>query len=295
MNMTEPASPPQTASQLRDAILERYDGLSKRLQHVARYVLDHPDDVALETLTVIAERSGAQPSAMVRFAKAMGFSGASPMQRVLRDNLLSSQSTLGYGERVRQFNASLEAKGGDGGVGALLSEFSEGDILALQNLRQTVSHEELSQAVSLIHKADTIYIIGMRRAFPVASYIAYSFLRVGKRAVFVDNVGGLGEHQMRTIAPDDLLIAISYQPYAQETIAAVEAAVEAGAKILSITDSLISPLVKGAAQVLLVRESQVRAFRSLSASICLAQTLVIGLAYEQERAEGTGRKRAKKV
>jgi DNA-binding MurR/RpiR family transcriptional regulator len=258
-------------------------------------VLDHPDDVALETLTVIAERSGAQPSAMVRFAKAMGFSGASPMQRVLRDNLLASQSTLGYGERVRQFNASLDAKSGDGGVGALLSEFSEGDILALQNLRQTISHEELARAVGLIQKADTVYIIGMKRSFPVAAYLAYSFLRVGKRAVFVDNVGGLGGHQMRTIAPNDLLIAISYQPYAPETVEAVDAAVEAGAKILSITDSLISPLAKGAAQALIVRESQVRAFRSLSASICLAQTLVIGLAYEQEREGGAGRKRGKRA
>jgi DNA-binding MurR/RpiR family transcriptional regulator len=293
--MSEPASPPQTASQLRDVILERYDSLSKRLQHVARFVLDHPDDVALETLTVIAERSGAQPSAMVRFAKAIGFSGASPMQRVLRDNLLASQSTLGYGERVRQFSASLDAKSAEGGVGTLLADFSEGDILALQNLRQTIGNEELARAVSLISKAGTLYIVGMRRAFPVASYLAYSFLRVGKRAVFVDNVGGLGAHQMRTIAPGDLLIAISYQPYAAETVEAVEAAVEAGAKILSITDSLISPLAKGASQVLLVRESQVRAFRSLSASICLAQTLVIGVAYEQERVEAGARKRPKKT
>jgi len=293
--MSESPSPPRTASQLRDVILERYDGLSKRLQHVARFVLDHPDDVALETLTVIAERSGAQPSAMVRFAKAIGFSGASPMQRVLRDNLLTSQSALGYGERVRQFSASLDAKTAEGGVGALLAEFSEGDILALQNLRQTISDEELGRAVSLINKAGALYIVGMRRAFPVASYLAYSFLRVGKRTVFVDNVGGLGAHEMRTIAPGDLLIAISYQPYAAETVEAVEAAVEAGAKVLSITDSLISPLAKGAAQVLLVRESQVRAFRSLSASICLAQTLVIGVAYEQERTDSGGRKRAKKA
>ena len=64
---------------------------------------------------------------------------------------------------------------------------------------------------------------------------------------------------------------------------------------MSITDSLISPLAKRATQVLLVRESQVRAFRSLSASICLAQTLAIGLAYEQERLEAGRRKRLKKA
>jgi DNA-binding MurR/RpiR family transcriptional regulator len=276
----QPTVPPSSAGELRDLILERYDGFSKRLQHVARYVLDYPDDVALETLTVIAERSGAQPSAIVRFAKAIGFSGASPMQRVLRDSLLASHATLGYGERVRHFNASLGAKGG--GVAALLEELSEGDILALQNLRQTVSQDELARAVSLIHKAESVYIVGMRRAFPVAAYLTYSFLRAGKRTTMVDNAGGLASQQMQTIGAADLLIAISYHPYATETIEAVGAALEAGAKVLAITDSLISPLAKGAAQVLQVRESEVRAFRSLAASICLAQTLVIGLAYEQE-------------
>jgi len=288
-----PMAPPRSAVELRDLILERYDGFSKRLQHVARYVLDHPDDVALETLTVIAERSGAQPSAIVRFAKAIGFTGASPMQRVLRDSLLASHSTLGYGERVRHFNASLGAE--RGGAGALLEEFSEGDILALQNLRQTVSQEELARAVSLIHKADTVYVIGMRRSFPVAAYLTYSFLRAGKRTTMVDNAGGLARHQMQTIGAADLLIAISYQPYASETVEAVSAALDAKAKVLAITDSLISPLAKGAAQVLQVRESEVRAFRSLSASICLAQTLVIGLAYEQETtAASKSAKRSKK-
>jgi DNA-binding MurR/RpiR family transcriptional regulator len=78
-------------------------------------------------------------------------------------------------------------------------------------------------------------------------------------------------------------------------VEAVDAAVKSDAKVLAITDSFISPLAKGAAQVLQVRESQVRAFRSLSASICLAQTLVIGLAYEQERAGATGGPRGKKA
>jgi DNA-binding MurR/RpiR family transcriptional regulator len=147
--------------------------------------------------------------------------------------------------------------------------------------------------VSLIHKAEQVYVVGMRRSFPVASYLAYSLLRVGKRTVFVDNVGGLAGHQMQTIGPKDLLIAISYQSYSPETVEAVEAASHAGAKILSLTDSLISPLAKRATQVLVVRESQVRAFRSLSASFCLAQTLTIGLAYEQDRLKGAGRKRLK--
>src|SRR4030095_15700280 len=136
--MSEAPPIPTTADELRAAILARYDSLSKRLKQVARYVLDEPNELALETLAVIAERCGVQPSAIVRFAQAFGFSGASQMQRLFRDGLLSANNAIGYGERVRRFSESVSrTAAGDG----LLSEFVEGNILALQNLSETVSEQ----------------------------------------------------------------------------------------------------------------------------------------------------------
>ena len=106
---------PKTAEELRAAILERYDSLSKRLQQIARYVLDEPNEMALETLAVISERCGVQPSAIVRFAKTFGYPGASQMQRLFRDGLLSGHAALGYAERVRKFSPGGDRRGsGDG-------------------------------------------------------------------------------------------------------------------------------------------------------------------------------------
>jgi DNA-binding MurR/RpiR family transcriptional regulator len=280
--MSDQEAAPQSAEDLRAAILARYDSFSGRLQQVARHVLDHPDDLALETLTVIADRAKVQPSAIVRFAKALGFSGASPMQRLLRDGLLAKHATLGYGERVRRFNTSVN-RTTDGEAGALLAEFVEGDTLALQNLRQTVSKTDIDAGIKLINQAATVYVMGFRRSLPVASYLAYSLQQVGKRVFFLDGVGGLALQQARTIQQDDLLIAISYHPYAEETINATEAVGAAGAKVLAISDSLVGPIAKVATLVLQVRDSDVRNFRSLAASLCLAQTLVVGLAFERER------------
>lgn len=290
--MTESPTP-TNAEELRAAILKRYDSLSKRLQQIARYVLDEPNEVALETLAVIAGRSGVQPSAIVRFAKSFGFDGATQMQRLFRDGLLSGHAALGYSERVRNFSRAVD-KRTQGGRRELLSEFIEGNSLALQNLAQTVSDDELSSAVRLIGPADNVYVVGFRRAFAVSSYLAYSLQQTGKRTVFVNGVGGMARQQMQTITPRDLLIAVSYQPYAEETVNAVEVAAGRGAKVLSISDSLVSPIAKPADVILQVRESEIRAFRSLSASMCLAQALVIGFAFEASRKEeGRTRKRAK--
>lgn len=278
---TTATTAPATAEELRAAILDRYDSLSKRLQQIARYVLDEPNEMALETLAVISERCGVQPSAIVRFAKTFGYPGASQMQRLFRDGLLSGHAGLGYGERVRHFNEAVARKS-EGGAD-VLGEFVEGNTLALQNLTQTVSEQEMKEAVALIDRAETVYVVGFRRSFPVASYLAYSLQQVNKRTLFIDGVAGLTKQQVQTIGPRDLLIAVSYHPYAEETVQAVDMATQRGARILSISDSLVSPIAKPAELVLHVRESEVRTFRSLAASICLAQALVIGFAFESSK------------
>lgn len=284
--MADTQTLPTTAEELRTEILERYDSLSKRLQQIARYVLDEPNAVALETLAVLAERSGVQPSAIVRFAKSFGFDGATQMQRLFRDGLLSGAAPLGYGERVRQFTAAVDGKT-IGDPVQVLAEFVEGNTLALQNLGEMVGARDMAAAVKMIAQADTVYVAGFRRSFPVASYLAYSLLQVDKKAVFIDSVGGMTRQQMNAISKNDLLIAVSYHPYAEEAVELIHSAVERRCKVLSISDSLVSPVAKPATLVLQVREAEIRKFRSLSASMCLAQALVISYAFSTTQAAGT--------
>jgi len=286
------ATPPTTAAELREAILARYDSLSGRLRQFAHYVLDAPNEVALETLAVIAERSGVQPSAIVRFAKQFGFDGASPMQRIFRADLVAAHPAAAYGERVRQTLERLENRSDD--PASLLREFAEGTDLALRQLTHTVGAAELASAFRLLEQANTVYVVGVRRAFPVAAYLAYSLQQSAKRTVFVDGVAGLWHQQTAAIAAGDLLIGVSYRPYAEETIQVVSTARAQRAAILAITDSEISQIAKEADTVLRVQEAEIRGFRSLSASMCLAQTLVIGYAFRstrRPRAERRGRAR----
>src|SRR3569833_3317327 len=69
--------------ELRGAIAQRHRALSGRLQQIAEFVLAHPTDVALGTVAEVAQRSGVPPSAIVRFAHALGFGGFTEMQQVV--------------------------------------------------------------------------------------------------------------------------------------------------------------------------------------------------------------------
>ncbi|MCH7637114.1 MAG: MurR/RpiR family transcriptional regulator [Proteobacteria bacterium] len=274
-----PNNPPDNLELLRSEIATRYDELSPRLKQVASFVLDNPNDIALETLAVNASRCDVQPSTIVRFAKVFGYSGASEMQRLFRDEILAAAPSPSYSERIRQFQERSDT------VDWLLPynvmrEFAESNIIALEHLRDAVRKDDLDRSLELMHSAHTIYLAGVRRAFPVAAYLAYSLSHVEKRAFLLDGIAGMTSEQSWMLGPDDLVIAVSFKPYASETMAVVERATANGAPLIAISDSRLSPVAKNANVCFEIKDAEVRQFRSLTASMCLAQTLVISYAYK---------------
>ncbi|HEX9640610.1 MAG TPA: MurR/RpiR family transcriptional regulator [Candidatus Krumholzibacteria bacterium] len=275
---------PKDLENLRTEIVRRYEGLSPRLKQVAKFVLDHPNDVALQTLAVIASRCKVQPSTIVRFAKTFGYAGASDIQKLFRDEILNLAPSSSYSERIRQFS---ERSGGPARQTPheLMREFADNNILALKHLQEVVRAEDLERALDMIGHANAVYIIGLRRSFPVAAYLAYALRHVDKRAYLIDGVAGMLAEQAGIVEPKDLLIAISFHPYAPETAEIVAASRARGAQVLAISDSRLSPIAREANLYFEIKDAEVRQFRSLTASLCLAQTLVISYAYRvQQRA-----------
>ena len=125
--------PPTSYDALRSSIAARYPDLSRRLQQVAEYAIAHPDDMALETIAVIAERAGVPPSSLIRFAKALDFEGFSDMQRLFRARLIDRAPS--YGERIRSLRVRHERA--DRAVPSLvLDDFVAASIEALERLRR---------------------------------------------------------------------------------------------------------------------------------------------------------------
>jgi len=263
---------PRTFDELRAEISARHSGLSRRLQQIAEFALENPNDMALETVAVIAERAEVHPSSLIRFGNAFGYDGFSDMQRVFRSRLVDRLPS--YSERIKTLQS--EADGGDGPASSL-DHFAEAGIRALEHLRDETRPESLEAAIDILAGADIVHVVAQRRAFPVAAYLAYALSHLERRAHLLDSIGGMLAEQVHTMAPGDALLAISYKPYAAETLKAAQAADEAGIPIIAITDNPLSPLTPLATVSFEVEEAQVRAFRSLTASMCLAMSLVVGL------------------
>ena len=249
-------------------LVEITDGLPKRLRQCADYVARNTDRIAVSTVAELSKAAGVQPSAFMRFCQLMGFSGYSQMQRMFRENY--SQRWPDYATRLENLRSS-----GDESPSALLAEFVEAGRSSLENLASSIDSEALEQAVTILAEASMIHIIGLNRAFPVATFLAYSFEKMDVPAMVHDKVGNL-DHR-HAIQSGDVLIAITFAPYTQETVELATFANVKGNKIVAITDALNSPLHNLDTTTLTVSEVDVGAFRALTAPLSLAITLAVAV------------------
>lgn len=261
-------------------ITAEYDTLSKQLKVIAKYVEQHRDHIGIEGIQQLAASCQVQPSAVVRFAKHFGFSGFSEMQVVFREGLTRQLApSRNYRARIRDII--------DSGAGSLSSveiarEFLAGSQAAMHELEANLDEAAFKKAVDMLRKTDCIWIAASRRSFPIAVYLDYALQHTDKRVCLMSALGNMHLGQMRSVRTGDVMLAISFAPYAEETLAAVALAQERGARVIAITDSRMSPLAKDAEAVLIVQDNSTFGFRALTSTMGLAQSLFISLAYALE-------------
>lgn len=274
---------PTTSAELQQRILADYQNLSKRLQQIAQFAVDHPNDMALETTAVIAERANVQPSAIIRFAKAFGYSGFSELQRVYQARLAETASS--YSERLRRLRHQEEDASHVLTADVVLRQFCHANRISLEHLEE-LDAARLEKAATIMAQARHIYLCGHRRSFPVVTYMAYALSQVETDPVLLDGSGGMLAQQAKRMRGDDVLFAVSFQPYAPETADTIQQALEHGTPVIVITDSPLSPVAAHATVCLEIQDAELHNFRSLTASMCLAQALTVAVGVTLDRRKG---------
>lgn len=271
-------APARDLKVLRGEISAHYKELSRRLQQVGRYVLDHPTETAFETVTVLAGKAGVQPSAVVRFAQTFGYSGFSQMQRVFQTPLASASPS--YPERVRSFENGVSPAHADEPA-RILEQVCSVNAMAIESLARGIDRERLEQAVQILARARHIYIVGHEQCFAVAAYLAFLLPQVDRPAHLVTGLGAMPRQEVRAMTQRDAMIAVGFAPYARETLALVATAVERKTPVVAISDSTVSPLAQGSL-LLEIKDREFRGTRSLTAALSLAQALALAVAAEAD-------------
>ena len=259
---------PTSVDEFRVRLAEVSTELPRRLRQCADYIAANTDRIAVSTVAELAAGADVPPSALMRFCQILGFSGFSEMQRMFREAY--SPGWPDYSTRLKNLKDE-----GAGSPSALLAEFIEAGRLSLEALAKTADEAALTQSVGLLAAADTVHVVGLRRAFPVATYLAYVFDKMSVPAMLHDGVGKL-DHRF-ALRQGDALLAITFAPYSEETLALAQVAQSRGLPVVALTDRMSSPLVRLSSAVITVPEVDFGAFRSLSATIAMAIALAVAV------------------
>ncbi len=254
-------------SDLTKSIADRFPQLSPQLQLAARHVLDRPDDVALMSMRGLASNARVHPSTMVRLARAFDFKSYNDFRAAFQRRLRTHPAD--YSGRAQEFQARARGQ----------STVAVDDVLAaaISNLRETFEANGIGRFVSCadaLTEARRIFVAGQRSCFPIAHYFHYVYSVFRTNSVLLDGGGGTFADRLRGFEEDDVIFAISFEPYSRSTVQAVDYAREHGGHAVVMTDSLVSPLVEQAASTLIIKNESPSFFQSVAPAMAAIEALV---------------------
>ncbi|MBL4930929.1 MULTISPECIES: MurR/RpiR family transcriptional regulator [Clostridium] len=250
----------------------KFPRLSKGQKLIAEYILKNYDKAAFMTAAKLGVSVGVSESTVVRFANELGFSGYPKLQKELQELIKNKLTTV---QRLELTNDYISEENALKGV-------LKADIENIRATLEKINHKTFEEVVQSIFDAKRIYIIGLRSSTALAEFLGF-YLNI-----ILDNVNivayGISDifEQMINIKEGDLVIGIGFPRYAAKTIDALSFAQSRNAKVVAITDSLLSPLATQADYSLIVQSNMASFVDSLVAPLSVINALIIAVGMREK-------------
>lgn len=242
-------------------IKTHYAQWSPQFQTGARYLVDHPDEIATSSMRAIATRAQVQSAALVRLAQQLGFDGWPALKTIFVERL--------HGAPARYADKA----------GALAGEAPQlvEEVFAVQqrNLAATqqASGEALQVAAILLESASRVHVAGFRAAHPIAYTLHYLYRLLRPGVQLITGQGGTLEMDLRALLPGEAVVVASFAPYSAEALKVARAARQAGCTLVAISDSTVSPLALQADASIIIAVDSPSFFPSIVAGVAAAESL----------------------
>jgi DNA-binding MurR/RpiR family transcriptional regulator len=249
-------------------ISQRFETLTPQQRRAARFLLDHPTEVALKSMRDLAQAAGVPPVTFVRLARALDFADYNALRAVFQGDVRQARPRAGFSGKARD----LQLRAGGDQVLTLVKELFEAEI---DNIELTFSQnhpDRLVAAAEMMERAERLFVLGRRSCHPTAAFFHYVHRLFRANTVLVPD--GQAADCLRDAGPDDVLLVVSVQPYTAETIEAARWARERGTRLIAITDDRLSPIGRLADVVLIVGTATPSFFHSIVPMVALAQALL---------------------
>lgn len=245
-----------------------YGSLSPQLRRAARYLSDHPDDIAVHSMRRIAREADVPPSTMTRLAQALDFEGYEALRDEFRSRVVGAGGFAKHASR-------LQTRAPDDPVSdGLLQRHADAAIGNIQATLSTISEPELQAAADMLLSCDRVAVIGVLSSFSMAAYTQYIAGMALSGWSLIGAEGDSFADRLTDLTPEDGVLAIAYAPYGRRSSDAAQRAKERGCKVVAVTDSRLAPLASIADRALIVRTQAQHFFPSGVAVVTVLEALI---------------------
>ena len=247
---------------------QNFAQMSKSHKKIASYIMDHYDTAVFMTAATLGKEIGISESTVVRFAAVLGYDGYPEFQKALEEWVKSKWSSL----------QQMGAKYGNSSQSEILTSVIRADMEKMEDTIHNLDPAAFETAVSSILEAKHVYVIGLRSCEPLASFLSFylSMIRGDVMQLKTTSTTELFEQMIR-VSDEDVVIGISFPRYSMRTLKAMEFANDRNAKVITITDSVHSPMNLYSSCNLLARSDMVSIVDSLVAPLSVINALVVAL------------------
>lgn len=275
--LTNDDSPREQKGDLLRRIETELPMLSKSRRAVGRFIIDHYDKAAYMTASKLGEMVGVSESTVVRFAIELGFEGYPQLQSSLQELIRTKLTSV---QRIEIANNRI-------GGSDVLAKVLASDAEKLKSTSESVSREDFARAVELLDSAKMIYLVGMRSAAPLASFMMFYFRLIFEDVRLVSTTSGseLFEEILR-VGPGDVLVAMTFPRYSKRVVNAVDYAKSNGAAVIALTDSEVSPIADKADSLLLAKSDMASFVDSLVAPLSIINALIVAIGRKRQKDVG---------
>ena len=257
------------------ALLRQHErNFSKGQRAIARYITECYDKAAFMTASRLGKTVGVSESTVVRFAMELGFEGYPELQKAMQEMVLGRLTSV---QRIEVTNNRLTGRD-------VLTTVLHSDMEKLRQTGETLNREDFHAAVEAALNARRLYIIGVRSTAPLAMFLGY-YLKYMLPDVRVITASGTSEMHEQLIGVDsrDAVLAFSFPRYSTSTGKGAQFCRDAGAKVVGITDSRLSPLGIQCDHVLTCKSDMISLVDSLTAPLSVANALIVAIAAQREQ------------
>lgn len=252
---------------LASRIADAFPSLSPQLQQAARHVLDRPDDVALMSMRGLAAKAGVHPSTMMRLAQAFRYAGFNAFRQPFQRRLKSHPPE--FLARARNLQALSGSK-----MPALVEDVLAAGLGNLSRSFEVNGAEKFIACADALAAGRRLFMVGLRGCYPVAFFFHYVYGMFRTNGVLLDAGGGAFADDLRAFGAEDVMFAVSVDPYTHETVLAAEYAKDHGGTTVVLTDSLASPLIRNADHALIIEKDSPSFFHSVAPALTVAEALL---------------------